>query len=150
MNKKIVGFIVVLIIVGGGAFYGGMVYAKSQTPARGAFGAGFTGAGRAGAGARAGGGFTAGKIISSANGSVTIQEQSGSTEIVLVSDSTQILKSTAGSLSDLAPGTNVTVTGTANSDGSLTATGIQIRPAGSAAPMIPAGNQTGASTQSSQ
>jgi hypothetical protein len=138
MNKKIVWVIVAFIIVGGGSFYGGMAYAKSQTPARGQFAGLAGGAGRTGA-RGAGGGFTTGQVISAGNGSITIQEQSGSTEIVLVSSSTSILKSTSGSLSDLTPGTTVVVTGTANSDGSLTAQSVQIRPAGANGPMIPAG-----------
>ena len=146
MNKNfVIGAVVALIIVGGASFYGGMSYAKSSTPARGSFAGGqFSGTGAAGTGrvgARAGGGFTTGKILSTSKGSVTIQAQNGSTEIVLVSASTPILKSAAGSMSDLAAGTNVVVTGSSNSDGSLTAESIQIRPAGTNnAPMIPAGS----------
>lgn len=124
-----------MIIVAGGAFYAGTAYGKGQAPTRGAGqlttgGTGF--AGRGGPrGAGAGGGFTAGAIVSSGNGSISIQQQNGSsTEIVLLGPSTQILKSVAGSASDLTVGTEVTVTGTANSDGSLTAQSIQIRPAG--------------------
>ncbi|HEY5383218.1 MAG TPA: hypothetical protein VIJ88_01545 [Candidatus Paceibacterota bacterium] len=137
-KNQVIGVIIALLIVGGGAFYGGMSYAGSQTPARVSGAAGFAGrtgaggfAGRAGA---AGGGFTAGQIVSTGSGSISIQQQNGSsTEIVLLSPTTQILKSTAGTASDLSQGTTVTVTGTSNSDGSLTATSIQIRPAGTGA-----------------
>ncbi|HUD02621.1 MAG TPA: hypothetical protein VMR46_01185 [Candidatus Paceibacterota bacterium] len=136
MNKnQIIGAVVVLIIVGGSAFYGGMSYAGSQTPAaRGTFSAGGGAggfAGRTGARGGAAGGFTAGTIVSSGSGTISIQQQNGSsTEIVLVGPSTQILKTAAGSASDLSVGTAVTITGTANSDGSMTANSIQIRPAG--------------------
>ena len=132
MQKTIIGAVVAVIIVGGGAFYAGMVYRKGQAPQHGQFGTGQF-AGRTGAGARgtAGGSFTAGQIVSSANGSITIQAAMGSsTEIVLISNSTQILKSVSGSMSDLTQCANVVVTGSMNSDGSLTAQSIQIRPAG--------------------
>jgi len=126
-----------LIIIAGGAFYGGIAYAKSSTPARGTFAAGGAGganfAGRGGFG-RTGsgsGGFTTGQIVSASNGSISIQQQNGSsTEIVLVSPATQILKTTSGTAADLTTGTNVVITGTSNSDGSMSATSIQIRPAG--------------------
>lgn len=147
MNKnQVIGAVVVLIIVGGGAFYAGMSYAGSQTPARSTFStAGGAGgfAGRTGARGGAGGGFTAGTIVSSGSGTISIQQQNGSsTEIVLVGPSTQILKTVAGSASDLSVGTTVTITGTSNSDGSMTANSIQVRPAGMNIP-----GRTGASTQ---
>ena len=125
-KNQIIWAVVLIIIVGGGSFYGGMSYASSQTPVRASGAAAF--AGRAG-GTRAGGGFTAGQIVANGNGSISIQQQNGSsTEIVLISPTTQILKSAAGTASDLTQGANVTITGTSNSDGSLTATAIQIRP----------------------
>ena len=135
MNRnQIIGAVIVLLIVGGGAFYGGMSYAASQTPARSNFAAGTGGAGGfagRGAGGTRTGGFTAGTIVANSNGTISIQQQNGSsTEIVLVGPSTQILKTTAGSASDLSVGTMVTITGTGNSDGSMTANSIQIRPAG--------------------
>jgi hypothetical protein len=134
MNRnQVIGAVVVLIIVGGGAFYGGMSYAGSQTPARSTLAAGGAGgfAGRTGARGGAAGGFTAGTIVSASQGTISIQQQNGSsTEIVLVSPTTQILKTAAGSASDLSVGTTVTITGTSNSDGSMTANSIQIRPAG--------------------
>src|SRR5579859_7318858 len=134
MNKNII-FGIILVVVAGGAFWGGIAYATSGTPTstRGQFtGAGGAGgfAGRGGAG-RTGGGFTAGTIVSSGNGSISIQSMmSSSTEIVLVGNSTQVFKTVSGSQSDLTPGANVVITGTPNSDGSMTAQSIQIRPAG--------------------
>ena len=150
-NNKIIAAVVVVVLLGA-SFYGGMVYGKSSTPARGAFAAGATGTfarGTGTAGARgglgAGGGFTAGQVISNSGTSISIQQQNGSSsELVLLSPSTQILKSAAGTASDLTPGAEVTVTGTSNSDGSLSATSIQIRPAGMA---IPGGRTPGAATQ---
>lgn len=131
-KNQIIGGLIALAIVGGGAFYGGMAYAKGQVPARGQFAAGAGQfAGRTGMGGRMGGGFTAGKILSISNGSMTIQSaQSSSTEIVLLGNSTQIEKTVTGAQTDLTTGTNVVVTGSANSDGSLTAQSVQIRPAG--------------------
>lgn len=137
MNKQmIIGGLVALVIVGGGAFYGGMAYGKSQTPARGQFGNGqFMGNGLLpGGGMRGGmnGGFTAGEIISKDETSITIKMQDGSTKIVLVGSNAQVMKSATGSVDDLTVGTQVTVTGSANSDGSVTAQSVQIRPEGSA------------------
>jgi|SRR3989344_3161288 len=146
MSKQtIIGGLVALVIIGGGAFYGGMTYAKSQTPARGQFGNGqfmvngqFTGGPGGAARTGANGGFTAGEIISKDETSLTIKIQDGSTKIVLVGSSAQIVKSTTGSIDDLAVGTQVTITGSANSDGSITAQSVQIRPAGSVPFVAPA------------
>jgi hypothetical protein len=132
MNKNII-FALVVIVVAGASFYGGTIYAQSGQPAAGT--RQFTGqAGQfAGRGTAGGmgmrGGFTAGQVVSVGNGSITIQSQnSSSTEIVLLSPSTQVLKTVAGALTDLATGASVVVTGSSNSDGSLTAQSIQIRP----------------------
>lgn len=131
-----------LLVVAGGSFYAGKSMA-STAPAgtRGAgFAAGGTGFGGRASGARAGGGFTGGTIVSTANGSISIQQQNGSsTEIVLIGANTQIVKQVTGTAADLTTGTTVTVTGTTNSDGSMTATSVQIRPAGigTRAPMQP-------------
>ena len=144
MQTKIIGTVVAVILLGG-AFWAGMSYGKSQsaTPAGTQFGAGnFSSGGAGGFGGgtggnaggmrmgRSGGGFATGQVVASDANSVTIKLASGSTQIVLVGTSTQVLKSTLGNISDLAAGTNVTVMGATNSDGSLTAQSIQIRPAG--------------------
>lgn len=131
MNKasKIILGIVILLIVGGGAFYGGVSYGKSQTnasttAARASF------AGRPGRTGAAGAGFTMGTILSNDGSSITLQlpTTTGGSKIILYSPTTQISKTASGTATDLATGTTVTVTGTANSDGSITAQSIQIRP----------------------
>lgn len=75
------------------------------------------------------GGLTAGQVIVKDATSVTVKMRDGSSKIVLTSGSTQVLKSDSGTLSDVVVGQEVTITGSANPDGSLTAQSIQIRPA---------------------
>jgi hypothetical protein len=133
MNKKIVWGVVAAVVIAGGSFYGGSVYGQGQAAATASAARTSAFAGRTGR-AGAGGGFTSGTVVSANSTSMTVQLQSGSTQIVLLSPSTPIQKTTTGSMSDLAAGTTVVVTGTANSDGSLTAQSVQIRPAGSTMP----------------
>ncbi|MCX6752517.1 MAG: DUF5666 domain-containing protein [Candidatus Nomurabacteria bacterium] len=127
--------VIVLVAV----FYGGMVYGKSQIPARGgnlAFGQNPNGASGM-RGARTGGGFTAGKIISKDATSITVQimaggpaspSTQGGSKIIFVDNNTKVTKQANGALSDLAVGTDVSVTGTPNADGSISAQSVQIRP----------------------
>ena len=127
MNKKFV-WIVVGIIVLAGVFYGGMVYGKSQT----ATSANTASTGFAGARTRGAGGFggtTIGQIISKDATSITVSLAAGGSKIIFLDNTTPITKQTSGTMSDLAIGTNVVVTGTANTDGSVSATAVQIRPA---------------------
>ena len=137
MKKNILAYIVVLIVlVGAGAFYGGMVYGKSQTSSSATTPSGF-GSGRGGRGggfgANGGGGIVVGQIISNDGQSITVQlrnassSATGSTKIVFFSTSTPIMKSVSGSGSDLQAGANVLVMGTPNPDGSVTAQTIQLR-----------------------
>ena len=78
-----------------------------------------------------------GTIIAKDATSITVQLRSvGSstptttgTKIVLYDASTQIMKTDTGTTNDLTIGQSVVVGGTANSDGSVTATSIQLRPA---------------------
>ena len=132
MNKKI---IIVGVIIIGIAFYGGMIYGKSTVPSRGQFAnTQFAGNqnGARGINTRNGvnGGFASGQIISKDATGVTIKMQDGSTKIVLIATSTQVMKLSSGTANDLTTGTNVTITGTSNSDGSVTAQSVQIRPEG--------------------
>ena len=127
MNKNLlIGLGATFLI--GASFYVGTRYAGNTIPSRasvtGAFGGGTrTGANR--------GGLVNGEIIAKDDHSITIKMQDGSTKIVFISNSTQVSKSVSGTLTDLANQVNVTANGTPNSDGSVTAQFIQIRPASS-------------------
>jgi len=133
-----------LIIFAVGGFYAGNVYAKGKkgganregfTAGRGAQMGQFGGNASSTAGikgARAGGGFIGGEVLSKDAQSLTLKLQDGGSKIILLSDKTEIVKTTAGTLDDLIVGANLMITGTANDDGSLTAQNIQLRPAGMA------------------
>jgi hypothetical protein len=130
MNKTslIVTAIIVLIVVGGGAFYGGIAYSKSQNT-RPSFPGNFQGARGNRTGAN-GANFVSGSIISKDATSITLQlPNNNGSKIIFYSGTTQIAKTTSGTADDLTTGTTVMVTGTTNSDGSVTAQNIQIRPA---------------------
>ena len=85
-------------------------------------------------GANRGGGVAMGEIISSDATSITIKLQDGGSKVIYLTESTPVMKSTTGAKSDLVTGTTVTVMGTPNADGSVAASSVQIRPAGTIAP----------------
>jgi hypothetical protein len=133
MNKTT--SIIIAIVLIAAAFYGGTLYGKSSATAAAAAAraqfAGRAGGGAGGFGGRggAGGGATMGSILSNANNQLTVQLASGGSEIVFLTGSTTIMKSTTVAPTDLTTGQNILVAGTKNSDGSVTATVIQVRPA---------------------
>ena len=127
-KSKIISGIVILLIVAG-SFYGGMFYGKSQASLLAATArANFASRGnRTGA---SGANFISGNIISKDSNSITLNLNStAGSKIIFYSDATQINKMVTGTSDDLSAGTSISVTGTTNSDGSLTAQSIQIRPA---------------------
>lgn len=135
MNKNLLIIVsaAILIIVAGGAFYGGMLYGKSQN-ARTLSGANFQ-AFRGNRNGGNGGGFISGNIISKDSNSITLElPNNGGSKIIFYSGTTQINKFASGVANDLVVGTLVSVVGITNSDGSVTAQSIQIRPAGSPQP----------------
>lgn len=67
-----------------------------------------------------------GEILSMDDSKLTVKLDDNSSKIVIVADSTGIYKSEKGSTEDLTEGTNVTIMGQTNSDGSVTASNIQI------------------------
>jgi len=76
------------------------------------------------------GGFkpVAGEIISTDDKSVTVKLQDDSSKIVLINDKTQINKAETVSKSELKVGEKVSVFGSENSDGSITAQNVQLNP----------------------
>jgi len=132
MNKSIV-WIVLIVILGAGAFFGGIKYQQGQQSSIRQFGGNFTGgqgSSRLGGRARTGadGGQIMGEILNQDAGSITVKLQDGSSKIVILSDKTSINKATTGSKLDLTMGERVVVFGTTNTDGSVTAQMIQINP----------------------
>ncbi|MCX6760617.1 MAG: DUF5666 domain-containing protein [Candidatus Nealsonbacteria bacterium] len=135
MNKKLISiFVVALIVAGVGSFFGGMKYAESKSPVGGNF-KNLTEEQRAqmGANGRSGGmgsstGSVIGEIIAKDDSSIIVQLNNGGSKIVFYSGSTQIAKTETGTTSDLEIGKSVTISGSTNDDGSVTAKIIQMRP----------------------
>lgn len=137
MKKLTTIFAIVVILVGAGSFYGGMTYAAST--ARSAFAArggnlgmgqnGPTGGRQGGRGALGGsGGFNSGDVISKDDKSVTIKLPTGGSKIIFYSGTIEVGKFINGTMDDIKIGETVSVTGSVNTDGSVTATSIQVRP----------------------
>lgn len=130
MLAHTIGIPVILIV----AFYSGIQYEKSKVPSfangfRGGMMQGTYGGASGRSGRMMNGGFASGDILSKDDTSLTLKLKNGGSEIILLSDKTQVVKTDQGALTDLAVGQSLTVNGTVNSDGSLTAESIQIRPA---------------------
>jgi len=131
-NKKnnLLMIAVVALIVGAISFWGGMQYQKSRISnlARGQFPGGQNNLD----GNQRGQGNTqrmqplSGEITSQDETSLTVKTQDGSSKIIVFSEKTVVNKTSEGSKSDLKTGEQVTVIGTSNSDGSLTAQTISI------------------------
>ena len=153
MANKHITTIVVAVVVGGASFFGGMKYGQSKAGPSLAniqnmspeerqqlfqqFRGGGTGGGQGsrrggGFGGRAGGQFVNGDILNKDDKSITIKLSDSGSKIIFFSTSTMIGKTTAGTATDLEVGKRVMVSGSANSDGSVTAQTIQIRPSESA------------------
>lgn len=159
-NSMIIPLITAVIFLAVG-FGGGMIFQKSQDSLKGlsadklqaklsslGLSNGFGGAAgrdangvRGGAGfiggaRRAGGGFVNGEIVTKDATSITVKDVTGSTKVVYFTGATTINKSVTGTASDLVVGQNVSTNGTANSDGSVAATNIQLRAPGETVPPV--------------
>jgi len=144
-NQNIIVGILIAIVFGLVGFFGGTKYQQgqdvqldSQRGLRGQFngqnvqGGSMmrqTGAGGVGsAGGMNGQGFrpVAGQIIAADSKSITVKMPDGSSKIVLISTTATINKAVDGAMADLTVGKNVRVFGTTNTDGSVTASNIQL------------------------
>ncbi len=125
MKQNTMTTILIAVIVGAVAFFGGMQYQKSQVRQGASNTSGQRGTRQFG---MRGSMATIGQIISQDATSMTIKTADGSSKIVLFSANTVISKTDTGAKSDLNPGQRVAVFGTTNSDGSLTAQNIQLNP----------------------
>jgi hypothetical protein len=134
--------IVLVAVVGGAAFFGGIKYQQNKIPAmgQGQFATGenpFSGRGRnqtaetqVGVGQkRMGNGQVAGEITSVADNSITVKMIDGSSKIVILGDSIAVSKSTEAQKDELKVGVKVSVFGTPNTDGSVTGQSIELEPA---------------------
>ena len=125
MHKKtqtILLLVVAAVAVGGLSFWGGAKYASSKTT-----GSRANSAQRMGRFAT-GNNFIVGQIVSKDDQSITIKDRTGSSRIILYSTSTDVGKFVKGAASDLTQDETVMINGKTNSDGSITAQSIQIRP----------------------
>ncbi len=124
--------IIIVIVVGVAAFFGGMQYQKSQ----GATNANGMQFGQAGQGSRQGrpgngrgfGNATVGEIVSVDANSITVKLPDGSSKIVNISGSTTFSKTQTAAKSDVKTGMRIAAFGTSNSDGSITAQNVQLNP----------------------
>lgn len=145
-NMVIPVAVVACVLVGGISFWGGMKYQSSKNFG-GQFAAGnfqnltpeqrqqrFAQGGMMGGGAGRRGGmmgganFVAGEVLSKDDKSVTVKLPDGGSKIIFLSATSKVMKSTEGSLSDIQVGSNISANGKANSDGSITAESLQLRP----------------------
>ncbi len=128
MKSQWIITILIALVVGAGAFFGGIKYNQSQSVAN----ANISTTGGRGASARGQGRFgqraTVGEIVSEDANSITIKLPDGSSKIINISNTTAISKMDSGSKTDLVNGIRVAAMGTSNSDGSVNAQFIQINP----------------------
>jgi hypothetical protein len=129
---------VVVVAVGLGCLFGGRAWGASgsddngknrtagQNWGNGNGPSGMPGEGSGQFGGRNGGGMVIGSIIAVDATSITVKTSDGSTKIVFVGSSATISLATTGSASDLKTGENVVVSGTTNTDGTVTANSIRL------------------------
>ena len=138
-SKTIVAGVAVVVAAGAG-FLGGMQYQKTKVVAnfRGNFAQGqmngingqtrATGT-RTGSGMQQGmRGMIVGEVTAKDDKSLTVKLTDGSSKIVVLSGSTTYALSSEASLDKIAIGSKISAFGTSNSDGSTTATSVEINP----------------------
>jgi cytochrome c-type biogenesis protein CcmE len=153
INPKLIAVItVVVIIVAGASFYGGMKYGQTKNRAGFAARGQMPGInnGSQKSGQNKNNGLVMGEIIAKDEKSITVQignrglsaaeqaSQTGQgTKIIFFSNATKVNMQTEGTTDDLRTGKQITANGTANTDGSITAQSINIRPDVLTQPTVP-------------
>ena len=122
--------VIIVVVVGALAFYGGTQYQLSKQSAGRSFAAGQFGAGRTGTGTRRTGNGqpVSGEILNIDSSSLTVKLVDGSSRIVLLTDKTIFNKTATVDKSELKVGDKVGVFGTTNTDGSVSAQNVQLNP----------------------
>lgn len=72
--------------------------------------------------------MASGEIINKDENSLTIKLRDGGSKIIFINKDTKIQKISDGTLSDLSVGSQITISGQTNTDGSVNASSIQQRP----------------------
>ncbi len=126
MHKNTIITAVIALVVGIGVGY--VAHSSPAQPAGSGNYARGNGNGTFMARSNGNGSFLAGTVASKDSGSITLNTRDGSSRVVLTTPATNVSKSVSGSLTDVAVGNSVIVSGTTNSDGSISASLIQLRP----------------------
>lgn len=131
MKKEYIITILLVIIVGAGAFFAGMKYQQGKrTNMFRQFDGNAAQQGQRGTGtgnnSRMGFRPINGEIISADNQSITVKLTDNSSKIVILNEKTVLNKASQATASDLKVGEKVMVVGTDNSDGSVTAQSVQM------------------------
>jgi hypothetical protein len=126
-GKNTVLIMIVALVAGSVGFFAGMKYQQSKRPSMADFsqmrqrGEGMLGMQRP-----EGVNMIRGEIIDKNETGITIKLPDESSKIILVPENAEINKAVEGSADDLKVGQQVTVFGQTNSDGSVSATNIQL------------------------
>jgi hypothetical protein len=139
MKKNQYTFIIAAILIAGLSFFAGTRYQLGKTDsstklsnARGGQNSQRTGGTPMGASNKMGqngtqsNGLVNGEITAKDEQSLTVKLKDGSTKIIIVADSTSYKVSSDASAADLSVGETVTIVGTSNTDGSVTAKTVTV------------------------
>jgi hypothetical protein len=130
---RMIGLIGVLVLVG--VFYGGVSYGKSKNSialrsnGQNNFGQMMGGTGRVvNRNIMGFSGLISGEILSMDKESITLKQRDGGSKIVFYTNKTSVTKTVDGTMADLVVGKQISVVGKSNTDGSVSAESLQIRP----------------------
>lgn len=137
LSTAVFGAVLIAVAFTAVGYFVSRTFVASAAPGRAMM---FQGGGNGGAGGQqgnrmrvsggaAGMGFINGTLVKKDESSFSVKQRDGSMKLVLITSSTKASKMTDASLKDFNLDQQVMITGTANSDGSVTAQTVQIRSA---------------------